>query len=173
MDVFIEQLKSVRRTGKDNLKLILIALGMFLLVAALLFVFLFLFRSPFIAAFIFLALYFSVKLLGMQSVEYEYIITNGILDIDKIKGKAKRERLASINCSKIDAAGEYNINTHISASYNKKFVCCNADDKAYYIVASDKNNGKVCIVFAPNARLSEALNKYVPRTVAHNLFKGE
>ena len=174
MDVFIEQIKSVRRTGKDNAKLILMAFGMFLVVVALLYILLFIpLFKPFVAALVFLALYFSMKILSVQGIEYEYIITNGILDIDKIKGKAKRERIASVNCAKIEAAGEYNQNTHISASFSKKFVCCNSDDKAYYIVANDKNHGKVCIVFAPNEKLSEALNKYLPRTIGYKLFKGE
>lgn len=172
MDVFIEQLISAKRTGKDNLKLAAIVLGFFVLASVLLFVFLF-YSSPFIAAIIFLVLYFAFKVIGMQSTEYEYIMTNGTLDVDKIMGKAKRERIVSINCSKIDAAGEYNPNAHISASFNKKFVCCNPEDKAYYIVANDKDKGKVCIVIAPNGKMSEALNKYVPRTVAYNLFKGE
>ena len=88
-------------------------------------------------------------------------------------GKSKRERLISVTCSKIDAAGKYNPNASISANYKKMFICCNPEDDAYYIVADDKNWGKVCFVIAPNKKLSDALNKYVPRTVAYNLFNGD
>ena len=43
-------------------------------------------------------------------LEYEYSITNGDFDIDRIIGKAKRERIISTNCKDFEEFGVYDEN---------------------------------------------------------------
>ncbi len=45
----------------------------------------------------------AILLIKLQSVEYEYIITNGEMDIDKVQGKSKRKRLVTIELASISS----------------------------------------------------------------------
>ena len=97
MDRFSEQLVAKQPTGKDMfLRGLYIAAAMLLIGA---FVF---FLGAFGMWIIVLALSAAVIwglvwLLQGTSVEYEYIVTNDDLDIDKIIGRRKRKRLITVS----------------------------------------------------------------------------
>ena len=83
MDVFFEQIIPIKKTGKT----IVLFLGIWVL-AALISALVFLFLVSFSPIFIFGIGYGAYYLSSKLNVEYEYIITNGILDIDKIINKS-------------------------------------------------------------------------------------
>ena len=86
MDTFFEQIISIRKTGKSIAAIV----GVWLLAFILCFL-LFLF-SGYLGAFSFLliagALYGAFKLSCLFNIEYEYIVTNGTMDIDNIISKS-------------------------------------------------------------------------------------
>jgi hypothetical protein len=43
----------------------------------------------------------------MLNVEYEYIVTNGEMDVDMIQSKTNRKRLISFKCSEIERIEPY------------------------------------------------------------------
>lgn len=49
----------------------------------------------------------GVWLLGNFNIEYEYILTNNDLDIDKVIGKRKRKRMISLDVSTAEAFAPY------------------------------------------------------------------
>ena len=53
------------------------------------------------------ALFGLVWLLTGMSYEYEYILTNDDLDIDKITGKRKRKRLITLKMNTVEEFGIY------------------------------------------------------------------
>ena len=77
--------------------------------------------------------YGAYYLCGFLSVEYEYIITNGTMDIDIIYSKRSRKRLASFELSDVESIEKYKGETLDKRKFKSVFTACNADDKnAYY-----------------------------------------
>ncbi len=110
----------------------------------------------------------AVKLTGLLSIEYEYILTNGELDVDKIIAQNSRKRLLTIDCSEIEALGKYKSGMKLSG---KLFMCCNEKDDAYYVVARSKQNEQVCLVFAPGEKLKNGIKIFLPRFIQKGAFE--
>lgn len=163
MDTFFEQIVKVRRTGKEIAIVIATLLGAGLLLCVAGF---FMLTSYMPVAFLvgFGVCWGAYKLVMMTSIEYEYIFTNGDLDIDKITARASRKRLISIVCSKTERYGNYNPAVRPSDSVKKVYMLCDADDpNAKYLIAPNKKEGLVMIVFAPDERMRGVIEKAVPR----------
>lgn len=163
MDTFFEQIVSVKRTGAQIAGVIGIMLAMIVL---LYFVFS-LMMTPLAPIAFLLAIgicWVSYKLIMRSSIEYEYIFTNGDLDIDKIIAKSSRKRMVSINCSKVERYGKYNPAARVSDSVKKVYIFCNpTDENAKFLIAPNKTEGMVMIVFAPDDRVGGAIEKAIPR----------
>lgn len=173
MDTFFEQIVPIRKTGKTLLGVIGIwGLAIFITV------FLFLFGrilgafSSLAPIIILAALYGAFKLTGNFNIEYEYIITNGSMDIDKIINKSSRKRMASIELSGVSRLEKFNANLISNIDKQKLVVACNTDDPdAYLMVCEREGKGALTIVFAPDERLRGAIVKFVPKFIANSAFK--
>lgn len=159
MDTFFEQIVKIKPTAKVWLMYI----GIWGL-AGLLTFFAFLYLgSLFFVALVGLA-YGAWKLSSRFFIEYEYIFTNGDLDFDKIIAKSSRKRMAAISCGKVQKYGKYNWQQKPSASVQKVYTFCDAgDENAVYMIVPNRNEGNVLIVFAPEQRIKEAIEKAIPR----------
>ncbi len=165
MDTFFEQIVKVRKTGKDWAIVAAVLVGAIILlyVAALLF---FTGLAPVSFLVVCGVFWGAYKLIMLTSVEYEYIFTNGDLDIDKITARASRKRVVSVLCSKAERYGDYNPAAKVSDSVKKTYILCDAaDPAAKFIVAPTKKDGMVMIVFAPDDRMKGAIEKSIPRIV--------
>ena len=174
MDTFFEQIVSIKKTAKTFLLII----GIWVLaVVVSAVIFFFLFGTPF--SFIMLLLVFGVffgayKLAGLLSVEYEYIITNGIMDVDKITAKSSRKRMTSFELVNVERIEKYNINAKPVGNYSKTVIACDENDpSAYFMVVSKEGKGNELIVFSPNERMKGAIVKFVPKFISNSAFKGE
>ena len=163
MDTFFVLLIKIKLTGKVKAIIVGAILLDIVIVAAVTF-FALLFLSP---AFTFLivaaVVYGSYKIISSLSVEFEYIFTNGDLDIDKITAKSSRKRMVSIKCSEIEKYGEYK-GQIAPGSVKNTFFFCNPDSEGQvYIIAKDRNLGMVMMVLAPEERVKTEIEKAVPR----------
>lgn len=160
MDTFFEQIIKVKRTPVQILSVVGVIIGV-LVVSALA---LFFIAPPLSFVLVFGACYGGYKLITLTSIEYEYIFTNGDLDIDKIIAKSSRKRVVSINCSKIERFGKYNPAARPSTSVKKVYTLCDADDpNAMYFIAPHKQEGLVMVIFAPDEKIKGVVEKAVPR----------
>lgn len=162
MDIFFEQIVKVKRTGAQTAGVV----GIIALLIVLMVVFGFLFMMGFSLSILlaFGACWGAYKLITLSSIEYEYIYTNGDLDIDKITARASRKRVVSILCSKVERYGQYNPAVRPSDSVKKVYTLCDVDDpNAKYIIAPNKKEGLVMIVFAPDERMRGVIEKAIPR----------
>lgn len=151
MDRFSEQLVVKQPTGKDMfLRGVYIALAL-LLLAALVF-----FLGGFGLWLIALCLaacviWGLVWLLQGTFVEYEYIVTNDDLDIDKITGKRSRKRLITVSLREGREIFEYVGDKEINAA-----VTVMAHDETgegmYCFICATKEYGDVAVVFNPDKR---------------------
>lgn len=106
---------------------------------------------------------------SMKRIEYEYIFTNGDMDVDKIMGQRKRKRLATIDISTLTQFGRItdekraeilsSDNTVIDASDNLQ------TDNDYYLQCKHKNFGMCYLIFTPSDEFVEELKPYFPRAL--------
>ena len=110
----------------------------------------------------------AFRLLQELSTEYEYELTNEYLDIDKIKGKARRKQVVSIDLNKAEKctyteSDEFKNKHGITKTYD-----LSGDISAYGKVFVDYHNekgDKVRVIFRPNSKLAEAMKKSAPKVV--------
>ena len=101
--------------------------------------------------------------------EYEYIITNGEFDVDKIINQRKRSRVVTFKCSAIEKIGKYNKEMQLSEGVEKIFACT-ASDECWYVIVRSIDNRKICLVFDPDERILEGIKKYLPKQMALEVF---
>ena len=172
MDVFIEQLVSRKSGARDaTLKSIIIAatasVSVFLLYFALA-----------VAAFMPFLMVVSITLMSGGiwlashlikglNIEYEYILTNKELDIDKIIGRRKRKRLITLNLATAEEFDlyrtEFNTQTDATVAAHD-----NTFSNIWYIVGKHNTHGKVIVLFSPSDEFLIHLNNAVPHKVKNS-----
>ena len=171
MDTYLEFLVKQKYTFSKIIKVI----GLFLLAGILSFLSFFLaVRNPFVMQFIVLiwALFFYGAWWISQKlcVEYEYIVTNDELDVDRITAKKTRKRMLTVSVKKFEKFGiadketieeikKENIKVVLDASSGSK------NDTAYYAVFDNKQGGRMLLVFNPTGRMLDTFKLYNPRVV--------
>ena len=170
MDTFFEQIIAVKKNGKAVAAIIGIWLAAFIVC------FLLIMFMPFLGTFSLLlaagALFGAYKLSVRFNVEYEYIVTNGTMDIDKIINKSSRKRILSFELATVSRIEKFNPAQISSVNAKELFITCNADDPAAYLmVSSTEGKGTSYLVFAPDERVRSAIVKFVPKFISNSAFK--
>ena len=171
MDTFLEYMVKQQTTGKSIALRILIVIGAILLSLILLVASMLLRTFSF---FFWIAIagviYGAWLLFRTFRVEFEYIVTNGEMDVDKILGQQKRKRLVTVNFREMEImapmGGDHKIefeNTSIPKTIDASAM---KDEKgAYFIVATCKNVGRVRLIFTPDERIIKSAQMVAPRKV--------
>ena len=164
MDTFVEQIVAIKKTGKTWAAYIGIAIAAVLLMTAAAWAL----GSLFIVIDA-LILFGAYKLYSMLSVEYEYIITNSTMDIDKIIAKSSRKRVVSFDLSAVLRIEKYT--GHLSPDIAKNcFFACNADDaNAYVLLYKSEGKPQQAFVFAPDEKMITGMKNFLPRHICENL----
>lgn len=107
---------------------------------------------------------------GMQNVEYEYILTNSEMDIDKIMSKRGRKNVVNFDFKEVIVCANINDNEH---NHDYKNVTA---DKIYDVVG-DKNsdniyfvdyngeNGRNRVLFQPTSKLINSAKRFNMRNI--------
>lgn len=164
MDTFVEQIVSIKKSSKTWLAYMGIAMAAIVLMTAV-----FLFLRDLLIVLDVLIVFGAFKLYSRLSIEYEYIITNSTMDIDKIIAKSSRKRMISFDLSAVQRIEKYSDKLPADL-INKCFFACNPKDENTYILIY-KTDGKPqqSIVLAPNDRMIEGMKKFLPRHISENL----
>lgn len=166
MEIFKEQLVTKLPDKHDQIRKVLIILASISL-AVLIFVLLM--GGAFSAIGIVLAglvLYGGYYLLTAQMIEYEYILTNGEIDIDKIIARRSRKRLATIKLNTATEFGE--VDGNLKVKDNETLVKADANDpehKDYYIRVNHKSLGETVLIFTPSEEMLEYVKESLPRSL--------
>lgn len=166
MDIFLEHLVKHKRTAKENLMVIGIyfaGLVLFILSAVLMMRFK-LFNFWGVAA---LAIIYGMfYLLKQFSLEYEYTLTNGELDIDKIISKNDRKRVVSFRFKDVEICASVNNDAYKNAAGIVKIYDCTGDGKeGVYFIDVVQGEGKCRILFQPPVEMLEGAQKYNPNNI--------
>ena len=161
MDNFKEQIVKKMPDKSDRMKKALIIAGA-VVVAVLCFVLL----KTLGIIFAGLAIYGGYYLLTNLFVEYEYILTGGEIDIDKIIAQRSRKRLATVKLSTAVEFGEAGQDLHVSTTAT--FIKADANDPAqknYYIRLNHETLGETVLLFTPNDEMLEMVKNNLPRNL--------
>ena len=166
MDTFVEQLVIKKKNSTQIAAMALTVVAALMLIAFA--VFLFLLGFGFIALIAIAAiLYGTYYLLSSQNIEFEYCVTNGDIDIDRIVAQRKRERIVSVAGRKIESAGKYVAAQWTNRNMDRVVIAApSADDPdLYYFTYHSKKRGHTLVVFQPDERVCKALYEGLPKLV--------
>ena len=163
-DIFLEYLVK-KKSKEDIIKQILLIFGCIMTLLAstylLFFVFIkFLWLLPIIYG---VVIYFTVILRRNYSVEYEYIFTNGQLDVDKILGKTKRKSLVSLLCRNIEYMAP--ISGDISTEREIIDTIYDPARRGKYYIDFTQSGKKYRLLIQPPEKILENMKRYNPRNV--------
>ena len=97
--------------------------------------------------------------------EYEYIFTDGELDIDVVYGKQSRRRMITIKPSQVVVMGPAKTlcqSWQKDITIKKKLDFSDGDRENAYVLVVDSNQLKKLILFSPTSHLVESM-KYILR----------
>lgn len=169
MDTFTEQLIPIKKDSKAKTSYVAIwLLAAFLIAVVVLFMRYLSGLSVLVIAGIFYgAFWLSSKL----NVEYEYIITNGTMDIDKITNKSSRARILTFELSGVTRLEKYNPAAIGNIDKKEIVIACNPDNEnTYFLVADKKVKGNAYLVFNPDKRTKEAIKKFAPKFITNSVL---
>ncbi len=160
MDTFAEQLIKRKKTPAQIICAVLIVV-LTLLLAAILLIWL----TPF---FLILVLPIGVAvwwLLSGMNIEHEYCITNGVIDIDRIVARRKRQRMVSVSIEKLESAGRYDPAKWQGRQLDRVVMAAASlnEDGLYCFSYRSKKKGYTLVVFQPDERIREAFEQGLPR----------
>jgi hypothetical protein len=161
MDSYAEQLVYKYPSGKDNLK----KFSIYVIAIVLAIVVIMLTISTILAGLGFL-LGAGIAWLGYflgtrQYTEYEYIITNGEIDIDKIVAKSKRSRLLTVKVSTFTAFGHFTEDIKDDESLTLVLASENTGVDDWYADFESETYGKTRLIFTPNQQFLECVKPYL------------
>ena len=168
MDIFMEYIVKHKPSSKDRALQALIIFG-----AVILFFAAFLF-SPYLFGLGLLVMaavvFFAYVLVSRFNVEYEYILTENYLDIDRIASKRTRKRVVSLDLKEISifAAVDDPMHKHEfenSSSIVQTLDCTGAHNTDIYFIDYSGNKGMTRVLFEPPTKFLEAAQRYNPRKI--------
>ena len=171
MDTFFEQIVAIKRTALSFVYTALIWIAGLIVAAAALFLAAMYGLAIIGAAAAVGIVYLCIVLSRNFSIEYEYIFTNGSLDIDKIIAKQKRQRIITISCETVERVSRFKPDLLSDARYKKKIVACDPDENSCCIAAKHSKAGNVLLVFAPEERMLSEMSKFIPRVIMREIQK--
>lgn len=173
MDFFNECIVKKKRTSQDTMSSIIIVLVAVMLLYLILIqlsmgkvVFL-------IPVEIAIVIYCSYRLWTSLNVEFEYSVTNGDLDIDKITAKKRRKKIVRVKLKDFEYFAPLD-DKHISVAEDKSVnkvidVSSDIDSPNVYFAIYFNNSEKICLLFEPNEKMIKNFADYIPRSLNHTL----
>lgn len=163
-DIFREQLVEVRKTSAVTMKKTgIIILAVILGLVAITF------GGSLIGPLVVIGLIMGASyLIKSMNLEYEYILTNNELDIDKIMNKERRKRLLTIDIKQI------NVMAHIEDGMRKgeieraqKTIDVSSGEKGSntYVIVFNHNETLTKLIFEPNEDIKRDIYRQAPSKV--------
>lgn len=111
--------------------------------------------------------FLAVKLIRNRNVEYEYILTNHELDIDKIMARSARKRLLTVDFRRIErCASVKDPEFENQAGKKIKNYAGDISGERVYFVDIYEEAEPVRVVFQPSSAILEAIKQINPRQVS-------
>ncbi|NLM75704.1 MAG: hypothetical protein GX187_06400 [Clostridiaceae bacterium] len=162
MDIFLEKIVKKQKNVLDFLIIIGIVL------AAIILSYLLLILVPGFSTFLVVGvIYLAYWLITNRNIEFEYAVTNGDLDIDKIINQRKRKRIFSGNVKEFEVVARVNSDKYtnqIKQCKNVKDYSSNNKNAEVWFIYINKGEPTV-ILFEPTPKMVDSLFTFAPRVV--------
>ena len=111
------------------------------------------------------AIVLGIRFVNMRKYEYEYIMTDGEIDIDLIIAKRKRKRLLSVNCRNFEIVAPLNRGNYVSDYKNLKAVDYSSypENKANYFAVTTVKDERVRLIIEPSEGMLRMFRQIIPR----------
>lgn len=180
-DIYLEYMVKKKKTGGQKAIIAaIIAAGVIISLAMLLIIYMSAFALAgtqlgsfsFSIGLVLIALlwYGAYLLISMQNVEYEYILTNSEMDMDKIMSKKGRKHIVSFDFKEVTVCANVEDNEH---NHDYRNVTA---DKTYNVVGDRKGGNiyfadftqegqHVRVLFQPTYKMISSARKFNPRNI--------
>ena len=180
MDVYIEELIKKNKEAKDYVITVLMVMGG--VCVSILLIFLMLLFTPIlgvlsqlsatIGLFLIAGLWYLIYLINAsRSIEYEYIVINSSLDIDKIMAKKRRKKMIELDIKDATIMAciddEENNSAYKNLDGSIKVLDYSAKSKNLntYFIDYNADGKRGIVLFQPTSKMVEELYQYNPRAV--------
>ncbi|MCL2357412.1 MAG: DUF6106 family protein [Defluviitaleaceae bacterium] len=165
MDTFKEQLVKRKKTAKDTaIKVCIVILVVLLAIPAIVYL------QAFGVLAIFAMGFGAHFLIGFFNIEYEYIFTNGELDIDIIYNKSRRKRALTTNMKNVEIFAHINDENHahtLNSAQEVRDYSSGENGPDTYAFLAVHESKKVKIIIDPNEKMLKAFSTAIPRRKFH------
>lgn len=163
-DIFVEQIVKRKRSTSDILKIVLIILAAMVVDSTFLIVNMLRLVFPFVFA---MSIYASYNIIRNMSIEYEYSITNGEMDVDSIAGRRKRKKLLSLSVRRfsIVAPAVQKYEAEFQSDSIRKVIdaCISPNVEGLWFARFEDDAGlESALFFHPSEKVLRALARTIP-----------
>ncbi|MBQ3038319.1 MAG: hypothetical protein IJD30_03980 [Clostridia bacterium] len=166
MDIFCEYIVRHKNTAKDYLLIAAASVGAMLLSFIIMLFSSYLFGlGLLLIAAVWYGLYFLIK---SRQIEYEYILTNSELDVDKIMGRRRRKRVISVDfkhielCARVD---DERYSHQLSSKPDKVYDFTGISDNDKYFVDFHSKDNRTRMFFQPTDKMKENIRIMNPGAI--------
>jgi len=164
-DVFKEQIVKRQSTAKD------MAIRVCLVIAVIIVFFIsFGIIVEFVVLITAAAAFGAYYLISFSKVEYEYIFTNGELDIDAIYNRSRRKRMFSSHVNDFEIMAHIDDQNHAGAFKSAEVVkdfSSGTSGADTYVFLINKNSKRMKVIIEPNDKMLSAISGIMSRTKLH------
>lgn len=166
MDIFIEKIVAKKKNIQDYLIIFGIIIATIIIIPLVARIPLINTFTPLVAVGI---IYFDYRLITARNIEFEYAVTNGDLDIDKIIAQRKRKRIFSANCKDFEIVARLKTNKDKAGPINNiknriEAVTSMDSDDVFFSILNYKGERTV-VFFEPDDRMIKSFKTFIPRKV--------
>lgn len=162
MDIFTEQIARKNLTsGQKILQVVVWLAGISTAIVFILMGFGAGLLAPIFLGISALTIFLAHKINRNLYIEFEYSVTNNILDVAKIVAKTHRKNLLTAKIFEFEDFGEYKPENHDKKPYQNIFITTTDDKNLYFAIFNIKGKGRTLLVFSPNNKILEAINKHL------------
>jgi hypothetical protein len=165
MDTFIEKIVAKKKDAKDYLITTGVILGAVVVTPFILSIQLIGSMGLLVVAAI---IYGIFKVVTSRNIEFEYIVTNGDLDIDRIIAQRKRKRIFSANCKEFDIVARVkseHYTPHIQQIKNSIKAVSSIDSENAFFITLHYSGEKTVVYFEPDERMLKNFRTFIPRKI--------
>jgi len=170
MDTFMEKLVTKRKVFTDNLITTGIVFGTLILIMLVLSIKVI--TQLGIGMFLAVGLgYLAYRLITSRNIEYEYIVTNGEIDIDKIISRRKRKRIFSSSCKEFEILSKVKSNSFsqsVQSIKNRIDASSSIDSPDAFFATLNYKGEKTLLIFEPDERMLNNFKIFIPRKIFTN-----
>jgi len=163
-DVFKEQIVKRKPSAKD----VAIRVCLCILVVLIFFAAIAMGAAQFSIIIVAAAGFGASYLMSFLNVEYEYVFTNGELDIDIIYNRARRKRVFSSHVNEIEIMAHIEDKNHSFENYEQIKDFSSGEIKPdTYVFLTNYQNKRTKVIFEPNEKMMKAISGTLSRSKLH------